>query len=141
VADPVAHGSWAHLARALSASACEPLVVEQVETADRLTARAHLARRRELEQQRTRAQQRLGEAQEKLDRLGWRGRGRRGDKLRSEFAATYGPTRRRQGTSRTHPRTDVSTLPPRPDHALARDRSLQRRPARDALEQTSLTRT
>ena len=135
--EPNLPGAPERLARALSASACEPLAVEQLETADRPTARTHLARRRELEQQRARAQQRLGEAQEKLDRLGWRGRGRRGDEIRSEIALQRAVLRVADKKLR-EPIPEPTTRLSRPDPviALARDRSLRHRLTREALERT-----
>jgi hypothetical protein len=60
--------------------------VNQLEARASATARTLAARRRQLEDQRERAGQRLADAEQRLDRLGWRGRGRRGDELRSEVA-------------------------------------------------------
>jgi conjugative relaxase-like TrwC/TraI family protein len=70
-------------ARALAAPAAEPLAVEQVDLA---TARLHAARGTQLEQARTRAEQRLADAQKQLQQLGWRGRRTRGPELRNEIA-------------------------------------------------------
>ena len=96
-------------ARAMSASASEPLATEQLHSADRATARAYAAAPRQLEQQRARAQQRLAQAEDKLDRLGWRGRGRRGDELRNEIAWQRTALRLADEKLREPPRTDLNT--------------------------------
>jgi hypothetical protein len=51
-----------------------------------VTARALTARRQQLEQQRARAQERLADAEARLDRLGWRGRRKQGADLPAEIA-------------------------------------------------------
>jgi hypothetical protein len=70
-------------ARALGMPAAEPLAVEQVDPA---TARLHEARGKQLEQARTRAEQRLADAEKQLQQIGWRGRRTRRTELRTEIA-------------------------------------------------------
>jgi conjugative relaxase-like TrwC/TraI family protein len=71
---------------ALTASASEPLAIDHVSTIDAATERVLTMGQRQLEQQRARAQQRLADAEAKLDQLGWRGRHQHGAKLRAEIA-------------------------------------------------------
>jgi hypothetical protein len=74
------------VARALSTSSAEPLASEQLRPTDEGTARVLAARQQRLEQTRTRAGERLAEAEAKLDQLGWRSHGKRGSDLRTEIA-------------------------------------------------------
>jgi hypothetical protein len=74
------------IARALAAQAAEPLAIDQAEPVDRVTARALAARRQLLERQCVRAEQRLVDAEAKLDRLGWRDRRKYGAGLRAEIS-------------------------------------------------------
>jgi conjugative relaxase-like TrwC/TraI family protein len=70
-------------ARALAVPAAERLAAEQVDPA---TARLHAARATHLDQARARAEQRLANAEEQLQQLGWRGRHTRAPELRTEIA-------------------------------------------------------
>jgi conjugative relaxase-like TrwC/TraI family protein len=70
-------------ARALARSSAEPLALAH--TADGSDARLLAQRHHQLERQRTRAQERLADARERLERLGWRGRSRHRAELRSEI--------------------------------------------------------
>jgi conjugative relaxase-like TrwC/TraI family protein len=74
-------------ARALAHSCAEPLALDQTRSISEETARAFAERQRQLERAQRRAAQRLARANAKLHELGWRGRGRRGDNLRTEIAA------------------------------------------------------
>ncbi len=71
---------------ALTASASEPLAVDQADRDVRATERVVAVGRRQLEQQRALAEQRLADAEAKLDRLGWRGRRGHRAELRTEIA-------------------------------------------------------
>jgi conjugative relaxase-like TrwC/TraI family protein len=86
--EPNPMGRPERLARALSTSASEPLAIDQLqlEPSGGATPRATAAQRRTLERQEAAALQRLANAEERLDRLGWRRRGRHGDELRAEIA-------------------------------------------------------
>jgi conjugative relaxase-like TrwC/TraI family protein len=136
---PTITGAPERLALALSASVAEPLALERADAAHGTSARAHAARKRELEQQRVRAEHRLADAEEKLDRLGWRGRGRRGAELRAEIALQHAALRladQRLTEQKTH---KLTTEHLRADHdvaALVRDRSPQNRLAREALQRS-----
>jgi conjugative relaxase-like TrwC/TraI family protein len=66
--EPTIDGPPERLARALTASAAEPIALERVDHTNRATIRAQAARKRELEQQRARAEQRLADAEQKLER-------------------------------------------------------------------------
>jgi len=70
-------------ARALARSSAEPLAVARAE--DEASVRPLAQRQRQLERQRTCAQERLNDAREKLERLGWRGRRRHSAELRAEI--------------------------------------------------------
>ena len=69
--------------RALQRSSAEPPALAQ--TADASGARLLAHRQRELERQRTRAQERLADACERLERLGWRGRRRERAEIQTEI--------------------------------------------------------
>ena len=84
--DPAGSDVAERIARALNVAAAEPLAISQIEPTDQTTARLLAASEHRLEQQRTRAQQRLEQAESQLDRRGWRGRGKRGAELRAEIA-------------------------------------------------------
>ncbi len=75
----------ARVVHALAASASDPLAIDQADRDLRATERVLAAGRRQLEQQRARSQQRLADAEAKLDQLGWPGRRQRGAKLRAEI--------------------------------------------------------
>jgi len=115
------------VARALAASASEPLALEQAGTNGDATTRMLAARRQQLEQVRTRAAQRLAQAEAKLDELGWRGHRRHGDELRAEIAMqrTALHLADEELSQPLLPRT--SPLAPANRHraALARDRTRQ----------------
>lgn len=123
------------LARALSASASEPLAVAQLEPTKRATDRVRAAREGQLAQERARAEQRLAEAQKKLDRLGWRARGRRGAEFRTEINLQRAALRladQRLSEPISAPRTE----PLRADRdavVLTREGSVCRRLAREAF--------
>jgi hypothetical protein len=69
--------------RALQRSSAEPLALAQ--PTDASGARPVARQQRRLEQQRTRAQERLADARERLERLGWRGRRRHRAELQAEI--------------------------------------------------------
>jgi conjugative relaxase-like TrwC/TraI family protein len=71
---------------ALTASGSEPLAIDQASGDRRATERVLAMGRRQLEQQRARADQCLADAEAKLDRLGLRGRRKHGAGLRAEIA-------------------------------------------------------
>jgi conjugative relaxase-like TrwC/TraI family protein len=74
------------VARALAASASEPLALQQARASSDSTTRIMAARRQQLEQARARAAQQLADAEAKLVRLGWRGRRKHSAELRTEIA-------------------------------------------------------
>jgi serine phosphatase RsbU (regulator of sigma subunit) len=121
------------LARALTASAAEPIALERVDHANRATIRAQAARKRELEQQRARAEQQLADAEQKLDRLRWRGRGRRGAELRTEIALQRTALRLadQKLSQQTRALTSERLRAERDAIALGRDRSPQKRLTRE----------
>jgi hypothetical protein len=86
--------------RALTAGASEPLATDQADRDRRTTERILAMRQRQQEQQRARTEQRLADAEAKLDRLGWRDRRKHGAKLRTEidFQPVGAPTRRRKAS-------------------------------------------
>jgi conjugative relaxase-like TrwC/TraI family protein len=115
------------LARAMRASAREPLAADQLDAGRHAPSRLIEAARREFEQQQARAQERLADAEQKLGKLGWRGRGRRGEELRTEIAwqqtALHLVERKLRdpalmSRSRPHPKLT--------DTALSRDRARHR---------------
>jgi conjugative relaxase-like TrwC/TraI family protein len=79
--EPDKRGTPNRIARALTASAAEPLALEQARTA----ARLHAVERQQLEQTRARAAQQLARAEKTLDRLGWRDRRKNGADLRADI--------------------------------------------------------
>jgi hypothetical protein len=70
--------------RALQRFSAEPLALAQ--PTDASGARPVARQQRQLEQQRTRAQERLADARKRLERLGWRGRRGHRAELESEIA-------------------------------------------------------
>ena len=70
---------------ALTASASEPLAIDQADRDRRTTERILAMRSSQQEQKRARTEQRLSDAEAKLERLGWRGRRKQGAKLRAEI--------------------------------------------------------
>jgi conjugative relaxase-like TrwC/TraI family protein len=88
--DPPGHGLDSErvpecVVHVLTARDSEPLAIDQASKIDRATERVLAAGRRQLEQQQARSQQRLADAEAKLDQLGWRGRRRHGATLRAEI--------------------------------------------------------
>ncbi len=75
------------IARALTGSSSEQLALEHAAVAPSSDAslRALVHRRRQLERARLRAEERLAEAETKLEQLNWRGRRRQGPGLRAEI--------------------------------------------------------
>ncbi len=84
--EPTGPGAPERVARALTASASEPLAVEQAAGKRSATTRVLAAQQQQLEHVRARAAERLAQAEAKLDDLGWRSRRRHGDELRAEIA-------------------------------------------------------
>ena len=124
-------------AHALARSSAEPLALAQGAAKARLLAQ----RQRQLERQRSRAQERLADARERLERLGWRGRRHRAE-LRAEItlyqtALRLADEKLNELTLQT-PRTLQQAAPPRNGHELVRIRSrqprLEREPPRLELE-------
>ena len=136
VLDPETHGhatgpasASERVLRALTATSAERLAVDNAGGSGILdaSARALAHRRRHLEHARNRAQERLTEAETKLEQLGWRGRRRHGAELQAEIGLQRAAVR--IATKRLAEIPSV-VLPPtsrRADHAL--DRSTSREPA------------
>src|SRR6266542_70967 len=105
-------------APALARSSAEPLALAQGAAKARLLAQ----RQRQLERQRSRAQERLADARERLERLGWRGRRHRAE-LRAEItlyqtALRLADEKLNELTLQT-PRTLQQAAPPRNGHELS----------------------
>ncbi|HEY2935284.1 MAG TPA: MobF family relaxase [Gaiellaceae bacterium] len=125
-------------ARALARSSAEPLALAQAADEARLLAQ----RQRQLERQRTRAQERLANAREKLERDGWRGRRRHRAELQTEItlyqtALRLADEKLNELTLQT-PRSLQQAAPLRNGHELVQTRSrqprLEREPPRLELE-------
>jgi hypothetical protein len=127
-------------ARALARSSAEPLALAQ---ADEGRVRPLAQRQHQLERQRTRAEERLASAQERLERLGWRERRRDGAQLRAEIALYQSALRLadeklNELTLETRRRLRLQqATPPRHGRELVQARSrprLQREPPRLELD-------
>jgi hypothetical protein len=131
--EPTITGAPERLARSLSASGAEPLALERSDAAHRASARAYAARKRELEQERVRAERRLADAEGKHDLVGWRRRGRRGAELRTEIALQRAALRlaEQRLAEQTHAPTTEPLRAKREAVAPARNRLLQNRLARE----------
>jgi conjugative relaxase-like TrwC/TraI family protein len=135
--EPAGHGAPERAARALATTATEPLALEHTGGVSDATARAHTLRRQQLQQLRTRAEQRLANAEAKLERLGWRDRRKHGAQIRADIALQQAALRLAdeklaQPLHATRPRLG-------PDHhrsELTRDRSQQPRRQRATPERT-----
>lgn len=116
--------------RALARPAREQLALEQTiaTTNERLLA----DRRRELQRQRDRAREQLAVAETKLDALGWRGCGRRGDELRRQIAFRRTALARLEQHRLDPPPPSIDRERPRPVLAIERkekqSRSIERSP-------------
>jgi conjugative relaxase-like TrwC/TraI family protein len=84
--EPVHLAAPERAARALAASASEPLALQQTRATNDATTRMLAAQRQQLEHARARAAERLVEAETALDQLGWRGRRKHSAELRIEIA-------------------------------------------------------
>jgi conjugative relaxase-like TrwC/TraI family protein len=125
-------------ARALAHSYAEPLALAQATGSS--GARLLAQRQRQLERQRTRAQERLAGARERLERLGWRGRRRHGVELQAEIALYQTALRladeKLSELALEPPRILGPPAPSRRRHELVRTRSqrLEREPPNLGLE-------
>jgi hypothetical protein len=122
------------LTRALTTSAAERLALEQART----TARLRTVERQQLEQTRARAARRLSQAEQTLDRLGWRNRRKQGAEVRADIELQRHALREadeKLARLRALPKLEPPA-PSRQAATFARDRSLDRR-AHDQLELSS----
>ena len=123
---------------ALTASASEPLAIDQTERDRRTTERILATRQRQQEQQRARTEQRLADAEAKLDQLGWRGRRKHGAKLRAEIdfqrlALRLADQKRAQTPSL---RVAPSREPSEPTHKRSRELEQRREPIEKVRQRT-----
>jgi ATP-dependent exoDNAse (exonuclease V) alpha subunit len=120
-------------ARALAGSSAEPLALAQA--TDASGARLLARQERQLEQQRTRAQERLADARERLERLGWRGRRRHRAELQAEITlyetALQLADEKLSSLAAQKPRTLRQPTPLRREHEFVRSRPRQPRLERE----------
>jgi conjugative relaxase-like TrwC/TraI family protein len=121
-------------ARALARSSAEPLALAQA--SDEGRTRLLAQRQRQLEQQRTRAQARLADTRERLQRLGWRGRRRHSAELRAEISLHEAALRladeKLKDPTLQRPRTLQQAAPRRHGHERVQTRSQQPRLERES---------
>jgi conjugative relaxase-like TrwC/TraI family protein len=120
-------------ARALARSSAEPLALAQA--TDASGARLFARQERQLERQRTRAQDRLTDARERLERLGWRGRRRHRAELQAEITlyqtALQLADEKLSALAAQQPRTLYRPTPLRRGHELVPSRPRQPRLERE----------